>query len=200
MGKIIRVWNACKGKTFLYSPHRLRGPSNILHEYVPGFMPGRTQNQCRCKFNHSLQSSGQIRKQWSCTSTPPPDMTLWCRQGKKNCTFTWGRLFGSGVHLTFYLSRYQGSCPDEHKNSVGVNLTTHFDLAPKFGISGAVRLLPTPPHPPTWLRGAGKGKKTVPLPEAYFFFFVAVRIRVRTQQLCHGQVQNNCYRAADSNG
>ena len=63
---------------------------------------------------------------------------------------------GSGVHLTFYLSRYQGSCPDEHKISVGVNLTTHFNLAAKFGISGAVRLLPTPPDMTLWCR---QGKK-----------------------------------------
>ena len=88
------------------------------------------------------------------------------------------------------LSRYQGSCPDEHKNGPGVNLTTHFDLASKFGINGAVCLLP-----PTWLRGSGR-EKTVPLPEAEIF--VAVRIQVRTQQLCLGQLNNNCYLAVDS--
>ena len=74
-----------------------------------------------------------------------------------------------------------------------MNLTTHFDLAPKFGISGAVHLLP--PDMTSWCRQGEK--KTVPSPEEGNF--IAIRFRLRPQQLCLGEPQNNCYLAVDSN-
>jgi hypothetical protein len=77
MGWTISASNPGKGKiffSFAKSPHRLRGPPNLLFNGYRGSF-ARAQRLER-EVDDSPPSSAEVKNEWSCTSTPPTISTL----------------------------------------------------------------------------------------------------------------------------